>query len=178
LPQARLLLGSGRAIVNADHFNVRPQMKTLRFFTIPTVLGWLAALITCMVIHVAGSVLLLGIPLDRAVWAAKDYSLALTVGCALIVLPTYISIICPMSLLDYRRVGKRTPIAAGTYIMAILAAGVVLTAGYASLGMTDIGWAINKVDQILFFFLPFIPYALVVTAVAKSLIPKGIDLRA
>ena len=75
-------------------------MRTVRFFLVPTLLGWLAAYVICCLLHV------ISYPHSdsrSAALIARDYALALEFGGLLIVLPNYVLVVLPLSLADVRR---------------------------------------------------------------------------
>ena len=147
-------------------------MRVLRFLTVPTLLGWLVAYVTCMVLHFIGNVSLFGFPPGKSLESfVRGYATALIFGGAFIVIPTYVLVILPLSIIDLRGSRRDRPKSASVYFGAILASGVAVTVAFASMRLTNLGWASSKTGQVLLFYLPFLPYAAVVALTAKRLIP-------
>ena len=149
-------------------FDVRQKMCALRFFTLPTLLGWLAAFLTCALVHFASHLSEFGPPNRSVDLLVKDYALAMAVGGLVIVVPTYVFVILPLSATAFRsgRISSRI------YLVAILFVGAAMTAVFAKQDITDIGWASSRSVQILLFYTPFVPYAVVVAFAAKHFFPN------
>ncbi len=144
-------------------------MRTLRFFTLPTLLGWSAAFLTCALLHFVTSVTRYGTPYQSVEGIGRDYTSALVVAGLTIVFPTYTFVILPLSIAALRT-GKLSRRVLFALLMSV---GATITALFALLKMTDIGWASSRSVQILLFYSPFVPYALVVAFAAKHFLPHG-----
>jgi hypothetical protein len=135
-------------------------MRAIRFFTIPTLLGWLAAYLTCCGLHVVAA------PSGDV---ARDYALALVAGGVLIVLPSYLTVILPLSFLDWRGSKMGRPISVGWYVAGLLVAAFVVTGISVQYGFTTSAWSAGRLDL---FCIPFIPFVVVVVAVTKRMLPR------
>lgn len=77
-------------------------MAAVRFYTLPTLVGWFVAYVTCVALHFGSHLIFFGAP--AAVGPAlRVYATALMFGGVFIVLPTYLLVILPLSLVDVTR---------------------------------------------------------------------------
>jgi hypothetical protein len=148
-------------------------MDAVRFYTLPTVAGWLAAYVTCVALHFGCHLFLFGVP-PTVGPALRGYATALMFGGVFIALPTYIFVILPLSLADVFHARRGRPVSLWIYVTSLLAAGGISTAIFAATRMTDIGWASSRLSQMILFFFPFIPYSFVVALAAKHLLPHAV----
>jgi hypothetical protein len=142
-------------------------MHIFRFLTVPTLVGWLAAFATCCLFQLVTW----DLPHHRsALLILKDYEISLVVGGMWIVSPIYILAILPLSLVDLTETQKGHPVDKRWYIFGLLGAGVLCTGVFAINGLLNTGlFSGNPIP----FFLPFVPFAFVVAAIAKRLIPNN-----
>lgn len=141
------------------------MMRTLRFLTLPTLLGWLAACLTC-----CGLLLLMPHSMrvgnERSVGSVEDIGIGfianLMVGGFFIVLPTYVLVILPLSIWTLRT----RVMSVMFYVGALLLAGLIATLHFRGMG--------NPV----LFYLPFVPYAAVVAWAAWCLRPWDCSAKA
>jgi hypothetical protein len=99
----------------------------------------------------------------------KDLLDGFVVGGVLLVLPSFVAVTLPLSIVDYRRAGSGQRFHGMVYFGALLFAGLVLTVISHHGGLDDIGWAPESVRQPILFFIPFIPYAAVTAFTIKRL---------
>ncbi len=101
-----------------------------------------------------------------AVLIFKDYMCSLVFAGIAIVLPSYVLVILPVSVRNYSAAKMGRAFTAKWYFFGILALGLVYAFGTS---LTDTAWLSGRRSL---FFLPFVVFALVVTASSKRLIPR------
>ncbi len=146
-------------------------MAAVRFYMLPTLVGWFVAYVACVALHFGSYLIFFDAP-TAVEPALRAYSTALMFGGVFIVLPTYLLVILPLSLVDMSRARRGRPLSLGIYVTVLLATGGITTAIFAAGRMTDIGWASSRLSQAILFFFPFIPYSFGVAVTAKRLLPR------
>ena len=137
------------------------KVRAIRFFILPTLLGWAAAYLTCCVLNLA---------ISSSLASARDYGLVLIAGGLLIVVPSYVTIILPLSFVDWSRAKKGRSISVAWYCAGLLAAASAITVVAVRQGLVTSAWFSGR---LALFCVPFIPFALVVVTAAKYLLPRA-----
>ena len=138
-------------------------MKTARFLLLPTLVGWVVAFAACLLIHQFTDI--------RGVFHLKSLALMFALGGIWLVLPTYLLVILPLSIVDlYRPI-----LALWQYAAAVCVAGACATGWRATQGATQMMEPFEGVLQYLVFFLPFIPFAWTVAILAPRMHPSRLS---
>ena len=131
-------------------------MRRLAYFVMPVMAGWIAGSVTCLsTLSIAA----------RTMPTLKDLTLTATIAGLFIIAPTYLLFVLPYSFLcrrHYREHNKNFPwwpLCALLIVFGGTTTFVLLFHGYGERVSFDSN---NPAENPAFFFIPFVPYSLLV----------------